>query len=141
MEAGDIIRSVTDAKGNVAYVKMVYDYDTGTAFLHYDKAEELVNTYGVRGHVTAGYPLAIRDSYIRISDTLPHAMNSSTKVEVQRMYKGSTMVVEKSGKNLSIRSGSFDDIITYEDSGKLDKYNKVVVVAYWAYTVGTVIYR
>ena len=72
---------------------------------------------------------------------LPHAMNSSTKVEVQRMYKGSTMVVEKSGKNLSIRSGSFDDIITYEDSGKLDKYNKVVVVAYWAYTVGTVIYR
>lgn len=141
LEAGDIIRIVTDAKGNVAYVKMVYDYDTGTAFLHYDKAEELVNTYGVRGHVTAGYPLAIRDSYIRISDTLPHAMNSSTKVEVQRMYKGSTMVVEKSGKNLSIRSGSFDDIITYEDSGKLDKYNKVVVVAYWAYTVGTVIYR
>ncbi len=140
LEAGDIIRIATDAKGNISNVKMVYDYDLGKAYYHYNDGEEDLGL-GVRGHVTAGYPLAVRGDYVRISYDLPHAMTSSTKIEAQRMYKGSTMVVEKSGKNVTMRSGSADDIISYEVSGKIDKYNKVVVIAYWAYTVGTVIYK
>ena len=69
-------------------------------------------------------------------------MTSSTSIEVQKMYSGSVMIVEKSGKKVEIKTGSYDDIITYEDSGKLSKYSKVVVVAHWAYpALGTIIYK
>ena len=152
LKPGDIITYNATEKDYLTRIKVRYDESLGNAF-HFGTATK--DGHGgdvsVGGHTAAGYPIYKNGNYVRLTKDLPHTvdfadpevMANSSLVMTEKTNNNTIFVVEKvaNGK-ISIRTGSMDDIVTYEESGQLAHYNKVVVVSYnGAMTVGTVIYK
>ena len=69
-------------------------------------------------------------------------MMDSSKVVVHEVNL-KTLIVEEVRGGVSVKVGSIEDIVSYNDSGDLasGEYNKVVAIAYMAMPIGTVVYK
>ena len=137
LEEGDIIRYATNSLGQISSIKLAYDYDTGNAF----SAGSDGGAMGFQGATYVGYALNVKNNFIRLSTVKPELVTDSSSVVAQNLSTQPVFIVKKQGRGLSITSGTPNDIASYEDTGKLEKYDRVVVTSYWAFTIGTVIYK
>lgn len=147
IEPGDIIRVETNSFGTVVAIRTAYDMSTGVAFASGQ------GSTGVSGYLTdasanisAGYPVYVWDTFVRISEISPDEMNFEDPEQLRRLMgvrtkKGTVYVVNSIMGKIMISEGTLDDIVTYEDTGDASICDKVAVMTYWGLPVGTVVYK
>lgn len=157
LEPGDIIRYNTNSYGEITAIRMAYDYDTGSSFLAgtIQTGDAFKDHLVAHGFTFAGYPLTREGNFLRLTAEEPHLVDPDDG-ETMMLGKNtavhevttSVLIVEQAPKGISVRMGTIDDIITYEESGTLESddpdvslYNKVVIMAYYADGYGTVVYK
>ena len=152
LQVGDIIRYDTNEEGNVSRIRMVYDLSEDKT---YNSGKEIKTdswTHQFKyGYTFGGYPLSTQGGkYVRLCADEPHTVDTtdvtymmdSSKVVVHEVNL-KTLIVEEVRGGVSVKVGSIEDIVSYNDSGDLasGEYNKVVAIAYMAMPIGTVVYK
>ncbi len=155
LSSGDIIYFNVDISDEISTIRMAYDSDNKKAFNagrgndFYDKANE--GTYASPTNTTwAGTVISRVDDGIRIATNYnPAAVDykdfnqiKKNVVASQIRNPGSIILVDQTSGKTNVRTGSFDDIITYKDTGDVNSSSDIVVLAYWrSYNYGTIIYK
>ncbi len=147
LEPGDIVRYNINALNELNSIGICYDYSE-------NKGYPMGGISGARywGGLYEGYALFTNDGMMRMSTVLPHTltetelsdpayMKNIANMVTCRVEGRAVFVVEESPRGVSIRKGTIDDIMTYDDTGALGEYDKIVVPAYLAITEGVVIYK
>ncbi len=168
IEPGDIIRYAVNSDNEISAIFVAYDMSEKQANPFGAPSLQWYNndTY-------AGYPYSVDGNYVRITTEAPHLVaekaeeywytNDKTKdlpyneALAQYNYFSARenavfhvltkviLVVEEGVRGeISVRSGTADDLVSYEESGDLatESYNKIVgTETSWGHTIGTVIYK
>ncbi|MDY3928036.1 MAG: S-layer homology domain-containing protein [Clostridia bacterium] len=145
LEPGDAIRYSTNAKGMVDCIRIAYDYNTQKSF----NAGSGTDDNFAQGSTYSGYVISKEGNGIRIAtNKKPEDINYSNTSDVINTVKAfrtgghPILVVEKNGKKINIRTGTADDIVSYNDSRSVGEYDRAVVFTYYtSATYGTVIYK
>lgn len=166
LEPGDIIRYATNSDGEISAVFVAYDKNLGVA---YPFGTPSADWYDADSY--AGYAYTANDSYVRLTSAEPHEVaqkaydkwiadgNSATDYDaalaefnyitdranaVVHTVGKVVLVVEETRNGITVRNGSFEDIVSYEESGTpaSGRYSKIVgTETSWGHTIGTVIYK
>ena len=168
IEPGDIIRYAVNGDNEISAIFVAYDMSENKAYPFGTPSLQWYNndTYG-------GYPYSVDGNYVRITTEAPHLVaekaeeywytNDKTKdlpyneALAQYNYFSARenavfhvltkviLVVEEGVRGeISVRSGTAEDLVSYEESGDLatESYNKIVgTETSWGHTIGTVIYK
>lgn len=145
LEPGDAIRYNTNAKGMADCIRIAYDYSTQKSFNAGSGSDENF----AQGSTYSGYVISKEGNGIRIAtNKKPENINYSNTDDVINSVKAfrtggfPILVVEKNGKKINIRTGTGDDIVSYNDSRLSGEYDRATVFTYYtAATYGTVIYK
>lgn len=155
LSPGDIIYFNVDISDEISTIRVAYDSDNKKAFNagrgndFYDEAN--AGTYASPTNTTwAGTVISRVDDGIRIATNYnPAAIDykdfSQIKKHVvasQIRNPGSIILVDQTSGKTNVRTGAFEDIITYKDTGDVRSSSDIVVLAYWrSYNYGTIIYK
>lgn len=164
---GDIIRYATNSDGEISAIFVSYDmskktaYPFGTPSLQwYDN-----DTY-------AGYPYITDGNYVKLTAVEPHEVEdaayqnwidsgysesdynaalaehkyfASRENSIFHVLTKVILVVEEGARGeIAIRTGTADDVVSYEESGELSSGEYDIIVGTetsWGHTIGTVIYK
>lgn len=145
LEKGDVIRYNTNSKGFVDVIRIAYDYDQQKSY-HGSSGSE--STFGA-GSSYAGWVISKEGTGVRFSDSIkPEKLDYTNTTEIKNNVKAmrlnsvAIMVVEKNGKKLTIKPGTVNDIVAYNDSRASDTYSRIAVFTYWTSAAyGAVIYK
>lgn len=160
LKQGDAIRYDLNSSKEIYKIRMAYDASTGSYFntgaggwgsdLSLYPGQVAAST---AGSTWAGYALTKSGTGIRVTrgiDKLPSAINLSDIDTVKNslwVFKvnrpNAILVVERENNGkISMRKGSVDDLITYQDSQKDASTDVLVMFTEWSSaTRGTVIYK
>lgn len=146
LEAGDVIRYNTNAKGFVDVIRIAYDYDLQKPY-HGSQGTEESNF--AQASSFAGWALSKEGNGIRFSKSIrpenvdyKNVTELLANVKAMRLNNAPVLVVEKKGKKVNVRVGSVNDIVTYNDSRASGGYDRVAVFTYYSsLTYGAVVYK
>ncbi len=166
LEPGDIIRYATNSDEEISAIFVSYDKDLGVAYPFGTPSADWYNA-----DAYAGYAYTVNGSYVRLTNAEPHEVpqkaydkwiadgnDASNYDAVLAEFNYITdranavvhtvgkviLVVEETRNGITVRSGSLEDIISYEQSGTpaSGRYSKIVgTETSWGHTIGTVIYK
>lgn len=149
-EAGDVIRFSTNTDGDIQEIFMSYDMSLGVAYPYGDKYGD--NWFGSDSY--AGYVYNVDGDYLRVVSQEPHLVpdNAAERYvyfsdranSIVQQVGNQTLIVEEGRNGITVRIGTREDIISFEDTGAQASgtYDKYVGFEYsWGYTIGNIIYR
>ena len=148
LEPGDILRMSRSSDGIIRSLFVNYDESQDLYFCRTPISGKV--PFEGEMNIAVGYPLYITGTYIRMADTdyLPEDLEQNTtnlldptKLMAHNVAGRPVVVVEKVAGRVSVRQGTMEDIVPFEDTGIQRKYNKVAGVLYGGLTIGTVVYK
>lgn len=146
--AGDILRFSKSADGVLRSVFVNYDASQNLYFCRTPISSKA--PFEGEMNINLGYPLYTTGTYVRMADTgyLPEDMEQNpenlldpTKLMAHNVGTKPVVVVEETAGRVTLRQGTIEDILTYEDTGVLPEYDKVAGILYGGLTIGTVVYK
>lgn len=154
LQNGDIIYFNTNSRDEIETIRIAYDCSTKKAF-NAGRGSDFYdpNVVGYASSVNTTWAGTIISRYndgVKIARNYkPQSIDYSNFADYQENVvasqirnPNSIMLVDMSGKKADIRTGTFDDIVSYEDTGDADIACDIVVLAYWrSYNYGTIIYK
>lgn len=146
LEKGDVIRYNTNSKGYVDTIRIAYDYDLQKTY-HGSSGSEAGSFAQASSY--AGWVISKEGSGVRFSsgirpENLDYTNSSQiiSNIKAMRLNSTAIVVVEKSGKKLTVRPGTVNDIVAYNDSRAVGSYSKLAVFTYYtASAYGAVVYK
>lgn len=132
---GDMIRIVRNQDNEIVKIKLLFDYSTGESMLKIRKWDTKGAAYG---RYVAGFAVSKKDNFVALSTT-----TKGGKPTEYAHFHGAAVdpviVMDERKTEERIYVGSYDDVITYEETG--DAASVVIPVTYYGGTRCYFVYR